>query len=245
MKLNARDQLILVVVLVVLIWILGIMYFIKPSIEGAKNAQNTLDDKNTELLSKEKLIEDDKNLEQDVQDAYDKATETASIFYPRAVQHVAATELQSKFNVDGDDEQDIKNTNLTISTVGKGVLKKYIYNDQAVNATLDDIVAKVDGSGDAAIVTAINIDLTAYSFGCNFTATKEDLIKFMENLLSNDHKSMVITSLTIPSIGENENDTDWAGTMKLDYYMVPGLPTPEEVDSREDANTESTDEAAG
>lgn len=234
MKMTARDQLVLVVVLIIAVWILGVIYLIKPAINDAKNAQNTLDEKQTELLSKQKLIEEDKNLEQDIADAYNKATETSKTFYPRSIQHVAATEVQSTFDVNKDDEQDIKNTNLNISSMGSTILKKYIYNENAVTTTLDDIAARVDGDGDIAIAPIQNIDLTAYAFSLNFTAKKEDIIKFMENLLAKDiNKSLVITDLDIPDIMENEDDSEWTGTMGLAYYMVPELPTPEEVDSRD------------
>lgn len=243
MKLNARDQLILVVVLVILVWILGVLYFIKPSIEDAKKAQNTLDTKKTELLSKQKLIEDDKNLEQDVQAAFDKATETKKIFYPRAIQHVAATEVQSTFNVNEDDEQEIKNMNLTISTMGSIMLKKYIYNENAVSTTLDDIASRVDTS-EIAIVNVQNIDITGYKFSFKFTSKKEDLIQFMENLINKDvNKSLVITGLSVPNIEDNEDDSDWIGTMTLEYYMVPELPTPAEVDSNKFSGSDNADAA--
>lgn len=236
MKLNARDQLVLVVVLIVAVWALGILYFIKPSIEGAKSAQNTLDEKNTELLSKQKLIEDDKNLDQDVQAAYDKATETKSIFFPRVIQNVAATTVQSKFYVDDDDEQDIKNTNLAVSTITKGQLQKYLNNSRVVTTTLDDIASRVGQDGNVAVVTTQNIDVTCYTFSLNFSATKEKLIQFMENLLPTEsdqkQKSIVITALAIPNVAENEDDTEWVGSMSLELYMVPELPEPAEVDDR-------------
>ena len=111
MKLNARDQLLLVIVLVACLWLAGIMYLIIPAKDKLKADKATLEEMITERDSKKAQVEKDKTLREDIQAAYDKAVETSSIFYPRMIQNAAATEMQSKFNVDGDeDEQEIKNT---------------------------------------------------------------------------------------------------------------------------------------
>lgn len=233
MKLNARDQLLLVIVLVACLWLAGIMYLIIPAKDKLKADKATLEEKITERDSKKAQVEKDKTLREDIQAAYDKAVETSSIFYPRMIQNAAATEMQSKFNVDGDeDEQEIKNTNLSVSEISSANLTQYVYGADAVNATLDELIQQVDGTEEGVVVSKRVFALTCYTFSYDFSATKEDCIKFMENLLSNDHKSLVLDSFEIASVGDNEDDTEWSGSMSLTLYMVPNLPTPEEVDAR-------------
>ena len=52
MKLNARDQLLLVIVLVACLWLAGIMYLIIPAKDKLKADKATLEEKITERDSK-------------------------------------------------------------------------------------------------------------------------------------------------------------------------------------------------
>ena len=44
MKLNYRDRILLTAVIVVLVWVAGVMLFIKPAIERMQDSQAALDD---------------------------------------------------------------------------------------------------------------------------------------------------------------------------------------------------------
>lgn len=51
----------------------------------------------------------------------------------------------------------------------------------------------------------------------------------MENLLTNDKKSMVIQSFSVTDVGDNEENTKWDCTMSLSMYMIPQLRDPDIV----------------
>lgn len=232
MNLNSRDKLILVVVLVVVIWIAGVVSFIKPAIEDVKAAQNTLDSKEVELAEKQQQIEEDKDLPERIDAAYKKANETGKVFYIKMDhQHDAATEMQSRLDVDGDSSngQEITNFNLSVSQYSAVNLNRYIYNPSTVSTTLDTIMAPMEEVSTESIQAGDAPILSAYTFSLNFTATKADLIQFLENLQNSEHKSLVVQSLSIGSVGDNEDDTEWTGSMSLTLYMIPQLKDPEEV----------------
>ena len=241
MKLNAREQLVLVVVLVILVWIGGVVLFIKPSIEAVRNASEQLSNKEIELAGKQQIIKDDENLQQEVDDAYATATETASVFYPRMIQHEAATEVQGQLDLDGKtDVQEIQNLNLTVSTVTAANINRYVYVPDEVNTSLDTIVSRVNDEQQDGQIVANAIDMTAYAFSFNFIATKKDLMQYLENLQNNSHRSLVVTDLAVANVYENEDDTEWNGSISLMLYMAPELPKPEDVDNKK-ADAETVD----
>lgn len=234
MNLNAREKLILVVVLVVVLWIAGIVTFIKPSIDDMKSAQETLDKKKIELAEKQERIRQDENLKQDIRDAYNKVIETGEIFYPKMVQHDAGTVMQDLLDVDGDDKngQEIKNDNLSISPMSKASLTKYVYTPTEVEATLEKIAGQMDPGGETKKVKPNKSSLTAYNFATHFTATKADCQTFMENLINNEHKSMVINSFSVSQVGDNDEKTEWDCSMSLTMYMIPTLKDPDIVNAQ-------------
>jgi cell division protein FtsB len=235
MNMNAREKLVLVVVLVFIIWLAGILLFIKPSIDDVKSAQNTLDQKKIELEEKKAQIEKDKDLKERIRAAYDKAVETGEIFYPRMVQHDAATEMQNLFNIDGDEggKQELENDRLSVSKISAGTLSRYIFSPDVVNTTLDKIVAQVDtgGGNNEYAATPSSTSLTAYSFSTHFIATKEDTITFMENLLNNDKKSMVLNTFSVGDVGENKDNTKWDCNVSITMFMIPQLKDPDIVNA--------------
>ena len=54
MKLTYRDKVLLTSLLVVLVWVAGIMLFIKPAFEDMNSASKTYADKNTEYQKKKR-----------------------------------------------------------------------------------------------------------------------------------------------------------------------------------------------
>jgi hypothetical protein len=230
---NAREKLVLVVVLVIVIWIGGIVVFIKPSIDNVKAAQNTLEQKNIELEEKRALIEADRDLKDRIRKAYEKAVESGKVFYPRMVQHDAATVMQNEFNIDHDEgkKQELANDSLSVSQISAGALSKYIYTPTIVNTTLDNIIAQIDtGSSEYATVPSTT-SLTSYTFSTHFVATKEDTITFMENLLNNNQKSMVINTFSVGDVGKNEDKTEWDCNVNISMFMIPQLKDPDIVNA--------------
>ena len=241
MNLNSRDKLILVVVLVIVLWVAGIVTFIKPAIDDVKSAQNTLDEKEVELAEKKQQIEEDKDLPERIDAAYKEANETAEIFYPKMThQHDAATEMQNQLDIDSnkDNGQEITNYNLEISALSNANLNKYVYTAQEVSSTFDTIVASMDEAVEQAQANTDFPILSGYSFSMNFTATKKDLLTFLDNLQSNPHKSLVVNSLAITSVLDNKDEDEWSGSMELMLYMVPRLKDPAIVNQSIDDGAE-------
>jgi hypothetical protein len=54
----------------------------------------------------------------------------------------------------------------------------------------------------------------------------------MENLLSNDQKSMVIDSFSVDDVGNNEDNTEWESTVSVTMYMIPQLKDPDIVNAQ-------------
>ena len=230
MNLNSRDKLILVVVLVIIIWVAGIVTFIKPGIDDVKSAQNTLDAKEVELAEKHEIIEKDKTLPQDIRAAYDKANETGSIFYTRMDnQYDAASTVQDLFDVNGDGNKDIQNQNLTVSAMGVGAISKYVYTMPRTYSNLDNIISTYDPIVTEESETSTSSTLSTYTFSFNYIASKADIIQYVENLAQKDPKSLVLQSFAIGDIGDNQDNTEWNGSLSLTMYMIPTLKDPDIV----------------
>ncbi len=234
MKLNQRDKMLLITILVILIWVVGVMMFIKPAVESVSAASDELDSKEMELSTLQAQIKEDENLPQEVDDAYDAATELASVFYDKMLQHAAATEIQSLLDLDGDSsEQEIQNLDLSVSTMSSFTLTRYVYTAEENVTALDQIVADAtDATADTATETVdTSAEVSNYTFEFTYEATKADLMEFISNLQTNTHRSLIITDLSISNVAENEDDTVFSGSMSLNLLMVPELEDPQEVDS--------------
>lgn len=245
MKLNQRDKIILIGVLVVLIWICGIMFFIKPAIEKVSSASETLDAKEMELAECQAKIKEDENLPQEVDEAYDNASEIADVFYDKMQQHAVATEVQTQL-----DNNEVKNQNLTISSeISSITLSKYTYNRFPNSTALDSLVdsvqtqdsAEASVSADASGSNAA-IELSNYTLTFNYECTKNELLQFIQNIQTNPQRSLVISSLTITDVADNGENTEFSGAISLDFMMVPDIPGPDDVNSSEATEVNATEE---
>ncbi|MGN0633487.1 MAG: hypothetical protein ACI4JW_06415 [Oscillospiraceae bacterium] len=237
MKLNHRDKLLLIGVFVVLIWVAGIMLFIKPALDDMKSASQTLDAKEIELSGLEKQIDDDKNLPQDVEDAHAEASEIADVFYALLQQHEAMTEVQGQFDFDDKREgQEIKNSDLSISEMQVASLKRFTEENRIKLSQAQIIVDGMNEIDTSKLDTAI--DVNDYEMSFKFTATKKDLIAFIQNLQTNPDRSLVIKTLKIEDMGENKDDTELSGQMSLDFMMLPQLKSIEEIQAAAETKTE-------
>lgn len=237
MKLNHRDKLLLIGVFVVLIWVAGIMLFIKPALDDMKNASQTLDAKEIELSGLEKQIDEDKNLPQDVENAHAEASEIADVFYGLLQQHEAMTEVQGQFDFDDKREgQEIKNSDLSISEMQVATLDKFT-EENRIKLSQAQIIVDGMNEVDTSQLETIT-DVNDYEMSFKFTATKKDLIAFIQNLQTNPDRSLVIKTLRIEDMGENKDDTELSGEMSLDFMMLPQLKSIEEIQAAADTKTE-------
>lgn len=249
MKLNQRDKLILIGVLVIIIWIAGVILFIKPAIEAVNTASETLDSKEMELNELTQQVEDEKNLPDEVDAAYEKSQEVASIFYPRMPQYQAMTEVQSQLDVNKDSaEQEIDNLNLSISPLAGITIQRYVFDPYTSNTELDTLIDSLGTDPNAQTQTVDQVQIGAlnnYSMSFTFRAKKGDLLTFLDNLNTNSHRSLVVNSLSIGDVGENTDDTEFDGSMQLDFIMAREMLSLEEYEAAVDsAAAGATDEAA-
>ncbi|MCD8095042.1 MAG: hypothetical protein LUE12_02815 [Ruminococcus sp.] len=244
MKLNQRDRLILIVILVILVWIVGIFLFIKPAIEDVSSASSELDSLEVELQSLQAQIKEDENLPQDVDDAYEASIELAETFYYQMQQYAAATQVQSLLDVNSDDEQEITNLNMSVSQMTAYTVSQYVFSESVTTTELDNIVAAAEeAAADSDVqVEAATAEISNYTFEFNYQATREDLFTFIENLQTATHRSIVISSLSIADVQENEDDTVYEGSIALDFLMVPELENSADIDN--DSETETVDAEA-
>jgi hypothetical protein len=249
MKLNQRDKIVLIGVLVILIWVCGVMFFIKPAIQSVSEASNTLDSKEIELAELNAQIDEDKNLPQETQDAYDTAKETADVFYDKMPQydamHIVQQMLEDKTDDDSQAGSDaITNLNLYITEMTVGTLEKYTYNPDVSSTQIDNIIAgnlSTDETSTDATIDVTSVDVSTYGMSFEFECTKKSLLKFITNLQTNSQKSLVITALEIDDVGDNEESTEIAGEMSLQFMMIPDIMTPEEAQEQDVLGTDATE----
>ncbi len=228
MDMNSRDKLILIAVLTIAIWVAGIMFFIKPAIEAVKTASQTLDAKEIELADLQKQIKEDEDLPQQCQEAYDKVVKTAEIFYPMQKQHEAMMEVQDLLDIkDETKEQDIQNLDMSITTANSVNLARYVFTPSMVTTTFDEIMPEENAEENAQIES---LSLGAYNMTFNFTAKKEDLLTFFDQIQNKTPRSLIIDSVEIGTVAENEDDTEWSGSISMEYIMIPSFPSPDDVD---------------
>lgn len=236
MKLNQRDKILLVGVLVVLIWVVGIMFFIKPAFESVSSANQTLDSKEMELQGLQAQIKEDENLPQEVDDAYKAAIDVANIFYDKMQQHAVATQVQTFL-----DDYEITNLNLQISGMKAQDFGSYTYEPDIETTTADAMLDSVNAADPETkpveAVAPINVQVSDYVLSFSYRAQKKNLLEFLNSLPSNTHRSLVVTEMTIADVGENKDDTEVTGTITMNFMMLPNLPNPADVDSQK-AETE-------
>lgn len=239
MKLNQRDKILLIVVLVVLVWVAGIMLFIKPAIQDVSSASKTLDEKEMELDKLNAQIKADENLPQETQTAYDKAKETADVFYDKMAQYDAMHIVEGLLEDEADDGKNpIDNLNLYITEMTTATLERYVYEPNASSTLIDNIIDGSYNSEDVAQqaqtvgVSITDIDVNMYAMTFDFECTKASLIKFINVLQTRAQKSLVISELEIKDMGANEDDTELNGTMTLSFMMIQDIMSPEEAQAQ-------------
>ena len=83
MKLSYRDKVILIVLLVILVWVIGVMFFIKPKFEELDDANKEFDNQVLVLENKKNEIKADEGLEDRVREAYNEVTNITKNFYDK------------------------------------------------------------------------------------------------------------------------------------------------------------------
>lgn len=272
MKLNYRDRIVLTIVIVIAVWAIGIMFFIKPSIEAVRNSQTALDDAKARRATLQARVDEDADLPERIEQAYKEVTKMTESFYDIQETQIATQKVDDLL-----DEDEIKNLDIQISDYSLMTLKPYKYVsarpeteiDQSVTAyknneamvVADTLVtptnaeANVDANGEVVAADAL---IGYYSMTFNFKGKIDDVESFCEKMKNqNQEKTMLIDSITFKfeeeeaegdaKKGETEqklSDTDVSGEMKLHMMVIEKLPDPNTLAQTTPVSTETADAAA-
>ena len=246
MKLNYRDKVILITLLVVLVWVIGVMFFIKPKFEELDSANKEFDEATLTLNNKKQEIAEDEGLEDRVKQAYQEVTNIANNFYDKMTTDEVSTTVDNLL-----DDVKITNDSLSISQYGSATLA-LINGTPEEPATEIDRIAGTNLAGDAnGIVEEVTAEDTkngpvtvpAYTVNFGYSCKLEDLQKFFENLRSNNQKSLVVTDCSISDI----NEETVTGNITLCLMMMPRMQDPLVTNKQANAkpaSTETTDSSA-
>ncbi len=246
MKLNYRDKVILITLLVIFVWVIGVMFFIKPKFEELDTANKEFDQKVLDLNAKKEEIAADEGLEDRVKEAYKNVTNIANNFYAKMTTDDVSELIDTKL-----DEAKITNDRLDISQYGSATLA--FINGTPVEAQTDiDRIANADAAAQAAEGGVVEtsegqeevkgpVVVPAYTVDLGFSCKLDDLKTFLENLRTNNEKSLVVTECSIADV---KADTI-TGEMTLVLMMMPRMQNPLEKDAEaKSADKTSTDESA-
>ncbi len=244
MKLNYRDKVLLIAVLVILVWVAGIMLFIKPAFEDLDTAKKELNTKTVELDQKQKQVKDDEDLPNRVEKAYDEVTEIRSNFYSKLTTDEVSETIDNLLDTDN-----ITNDSLTISAYSSVVLQAIVANttemqtpiDELAQRPLDGAATPTDTAADANAdgTAVVSVTVPSYSVNFGFNCKLEDLQNFLDKLTTNTEKSLVVTNCNITDV----NADNVEGTMQMVLMMMPELKNPLEEDADNDkAADESKDD---
>ncbi len=245
MKLTYRDKVILITLLVILVWVVGVINFIKPKFDELSTVNTTLDGKTAELTKKKQQVEEEKDLPQRVKKAYEEATALAENFYGKMPSDDVCEAVDNLLDDFSSESDKIVNDQMTLSLYSSKVLSKYQYNanilvteiDKTVESqkdvmtsatTLDpanpESATNVADTTDGAEIDPASLAVTipSYSINFGFECKLSSLQEFMDKLTTNNQKSLVISSCNIADVHE---DTV-TGTLTLDFMMMPTLEDP-------------------
>lgn len=254
MNLNYRDKVILIGVIVLLVWVAGIMWFIKPAIENVNTAQNTLDTKTAELDKLKKELEEQKKLPDKIKKAYAEVEEISKKFYDFQSAQKATHEVDSLLK-----KANLENTNMNISNYEQMSFSPYSYVDSLTYTSADEL-AKAYEEGKK---KAESVDLTAqaataadtqeivsnldeetgtadiiigyYDVDFTFTGSASNVQKFCQNLVND--KSILVYNLDLPDVSSDKEDS----SVTLKMIVVRKLQNPTELEAKDKASSSSDD----
>lgn len=216
MKLNYRDRIVLTVVIVVLVWVAGVMLFIKPAIEGLQDSQTALDDAKATRADLEARVEEDKDLPQRIDAAYKEVTKMTESFYSIQENQVASQQVDDLLDAEGSEDKPLINLDMHVSDYTIYKLNPYAYINNKPMSQIDmdveeyknqvdpltaeaamsaDGEASANTSGDKIVPAPATIG--SYSMTFSFKGALDDVESFCEKLqTSNDQKTMVVNALS-------------------------------------------------
>ncbi|MBR6045009.1 MAG: hypothetical protein IKP47_05170 [Ruminococcus sp.] len=227
MKLSYRDKVILIVLLVILVWVIGVMFFIKPKFEELDDANKEFDNQVLVLENKKNEIKADEGLEDRVREAYNEVTNITKNFYDKMTTEEVSETIDNIL-----DEDEITNDSLSISAYGTATIDLVNSIPQDMQTEVDIIASQNANLGVTPVENSEEITseetvqgpatVPAYSVSFGFSCTMEQLQSFLDKLLTRNEKSLVVTSCTISDV----NEETISGSMDMTLMMMPRLQNP-------------------
>ncbi|MCR5542083.1 MAG: type II secretion system protein M [Ruminococcus sp.] len=239
MKLNYRDRILLTAVIVILVWVAGVMLFIKPAIERLQDSQAALDDAKATLSDLKDRNKADENLPERIKAAYAEVSDMTASFYSIQETQVVSQEVDDLL-----DENEIENSALTTTDYIVTTLNPYSFTSSRPSTEMDTEVQNyIDETGkDATPVTPENADAEAgakgeavaapasigiYEVTIPYKGELEEVEKFCDKLQKTaKQKTMVVTSVDYKFAAETDKD---------------GKPATEDKDGKSSVKTSDTD----
>lgn len=249
MKLNYRDKVILTVVIVVLVWVLGIIFFIKPAIGNLNTANKTLESKKVELKTLQDKIEADKDLPKRISDAYAKLTKDSKSFYNYQEAQEATQQVDDLLA-----SASLENTDMDISDYQTMLLSAYTFAPDQVKTVLDEkhdsyvsgSSSTADSSSSQAAVTNNNnndqvlvtnkkdngtgdVTIGYYEIKFDFKGSMTNVKNFCDKLVdTKKERSMIVSDLEIKDVKENEVEA----SMTLKMMVINKLSDPSKLSTK-------------
>ncbi|MBO5448722.1 MAG: hypothetical protein J5994_05295 [Ruminococcus sp.] len=248
MKLNYRDKVMLTVVIVILVWVAGVMLFIKPAIDDVKDAQTKLDEAKVTLSDLQDRIDEDKDLDARIEEAYNQVVQISNDFYTYQQTQEATKVVDTLLG-----EDNIKNSNMSISEYSTVDIEPYAFATSIANTEIDDIVdeydkiggeTEEDAEGENAEANANAADASTaqdqaaapqkqvignYTISFDFEGELEDVKTFCDKLKSNEFKTLLVNELSLKFDEDgsgNLSDSKVKGSMNLNMYVLKKLQDP-------------------
>ncbi|MBR1749485.1 MAG: hypothetical protein IJ740_01205 [Ruminococcus sp.] len=257
MKLTYRDKILLIGAVVVIIWAIGIFLIIKPAFDTMSETSHKKDTKENEVVQLQTRVDDEANLKEDLQKAYDQAVEHSNeYFYKLDAKEEVTDNIRALLKTN---KREIVNTDYSIEDLSLATVSAYSYDVEELLSLLEEQAkavkdAKVadpnaeSGEGDAATqaqstaskTLALANTVSTYEVTSDFECTLDELYDFADTLLTTDQQSFIIKSCTIEDVSEN----DVTGEISFNYYMAPEIPKPAALggDKKDDAKDEAKDD---
>lgn len=249
MKLTYRDKIMLIGAVVIILWAIGIFLIIKPAFSDMDEKSKTKDSKDNEVVVLQQRVDQEANLKDDLQKAYDQAVEhTDEYFYKLDTKESVTDTVRDLLYTK---KREIVNTSYSIGDLESNAVTKYTYTQQSVSSSLQEQVDLIKNSGkkDDSVDPNLNaapVSIYAYSIGSDYECTLDELLAFADSLESTDQQSFIIESVEIEDVNEKGKIK---GEMSFKYYMAPKVPKPaalggDDEDKKDEAKDDKEDESS-
>ena len=217
MKLNYRDRIVLTAVIVMLVWVAGVMLFIKPSIERLQDSQTALDDAKATLSDLKERNKADENLPQRINDAYKEVTKMTESFYTIQETQNVSLKVDELLRKD-----EITNLDISLSPYTSFALNPYMYISNRGQFGMDEEVQNYINETGAEVITpetadaeagekgeavAAPVQIGSYEISFSYKGKLEDVEKFCDKMQkSAAEKTMVVKLVNYKFAAETDKD---------------------------------------